>query len=120
MLALKTVLTSSDEVETLIFDEIDVGIGGEVALSVARHIKKLSDKKQILLITHLAIIASSADNHIRVEKYSKDGKTFTQACAVHSEERVEEVARMLSGSEISRASFIHAKELLEKNTKDSF
>lgn len=114
MLALKTVLSENDEVETLIFDEIDTGIGGEVALSLASQIKKLSEKKQILCITHLAVIACNADNHIKVEKYVNNGSTFTKAFVIKDEKRVEEIARMLSGDELSPVAFNHALQLLEK------
>lgn len=116
MLSLKTILASNDDVETLIFDEIDTGIGGEVALSVAHHIKELSFRKQILSITHLAIIASSADKHTKVEKCVKDGCTFTYAFPVEKEKRVEEIARMLAGDEVSEASLNHALELLKKHS----
>ncbi|MGP1437536.1 MAG: DNA repair protein RecN [Treponema sp.] len=114
MLALKTVLSENDEVETLIFDEIDTGIGGEVALSLASHIKKLSEKKQILCITHLAVIACHADNHLKVEKYIDDGNTFTKAFVITDEKRVEEIARMLSGDELNPVAFNHASQLLQK------
>ena len=117
MLALKTALSENDETETLIFDEIDTGIGGEVALSLASHIKKLSEKKQILCITHLAVIASHADNHIKVEKHVTDGNTFTKAFIIENEKRVEEIARMLSGDEISPIAFNHASQLLERYSK---
>lgn len=117
MLALKTVLSENDEVETLIFDEIDTGIGGEVALSLASQIKRLSEKKQILCITHLAVIAAHADNHIKVEKHVVDSKTFTQAFVIENERRVEEIARMLSGDELSPIAFNHASQLLEKYSK---
>lgn len=117
MLALKTVFSENDEVQTLIFDEIDAGIGGEVALSLASHIKKLSEKKQILCITHLAVIACHADNHIKVEKHVLDGSTFTNAFVIKSEKRVEEIARMLSGDEVSAVAFDHASQLLEKYSK---
>ena len=117
MLALKTALSENDETETLIFDEIDTGIGGEVALSLASHIKKLSEKKQILCITHLALIASHADNHIKVEKHVTDGNTFTKAFTIENEKRVEEIARMLSGDEISPIAFNHASQLLGRYSK---
>ena len=117
MLALKTVLSENDETETLIFDEIDTGIGGEVALSLASHIKKLSEKKQILCITHLAVIASHADNHVKVEKQVRDGNTFTEAFIIENEKRVEEIARMLSGDEQSPVAFNHALQLLEKYSR---
>ena len=117
MLSLKTVLSENDEVETLIFDEIDTGIGGEVALSLASQLKRLSEKKQILCITHLAVIAAHADNHIKVEKYVIDGNTFTQAFVVENEKRVEEIARMLAGDDLSTVAFNHASQLLERYSK---
>lgn len=117
MLALKTVLSENDEVETLIFDEIDAGIGGEVALSLASQLKILSEKKQILCITHLATVAAHADNHIKVEKYVAEGNTFTQAFVIEAEKRVEEIARMLSGDEANPVAFNHALQLLEKYSK---
>ena len=78
MLALKTVLSAADEAGTLIFDEIDTGIGGEVALSVGAHLKALSAEKQIICITHLASIAVRADNQIKIEKTVQSGKTVTR------------------------------------------
>ncbi len=119
MLAIKSVLSSKDDVETMIFDEVDVGIGGDVATSVAHHIKELSLKKQILLITHLAIIAASADKHKKVEKSVLDGKTFTRVFSIENEERVREIARMLSGDEMSETSLAHASELLKKHTANT-
>lgn len=114
MLALKTVLSAGDEADTLIFDEIDTGIGGEVALSVASHMKELSKKKQILCITHLAVIASHADNQIKIEKSVDGNTTRTTAFAVKGTKRVEEIARMLAGDGFSGASLSHAEELLGK------
>lgn len=114
MLALKTVLADADESGTLIFDEIDTGIGGEVALSVGGHLKKLSGRKQILCITHLASIAVRADTQIKIEKSSDSGKTVTRAFSVSGVSRTEEIARMLAGDGFSAASMQHAEELLSK------
>lgn len=114
MLAIKTVMTAGDDVDTLIFDEIDTGIGGEVALSVAEHMKELSAHKQILCVTHLAVIASHAANQIKIAKSVHDGKTYTQADKIIGEARTEEIARMLSGDEDSSVSIMHARELLKK------
>ncbi len=114
MLALKTVLSEGDTVNSLIFDEIDTGIGGEVALNIASHIKNLSKKKQIICITHLAIIASHADNHIKIEKNTIGQTTRTSAQTISSTTRIEEIARMLAGDELSEASLKHSKELLTK------
>ena len=114
MLALKTVLADADEAGTLIFDEIDTGIGGEVSLSVGAHLKALSSKKQIICITHLASIAVRADNQIKIEKTVQSGKTSTRAYPVSGTRRVEEIARMLAGDGMSAASVQHAEELLSR------
>ena len=117
MLALKTVLADADEAGTLIFDEIDTGIGGEVALAVGGHLKELSAKRQILCITHLASIAVRADNQMKIEKSSESGKTVTRAFQVSGRDRIEEIARMLAGDGYSAASIQHAEELLGKYAK---
>lgn len=114
MLAIKSVLAESDHVSSLVFDEVDAGIGGEVALSVGRHLKGLSASKQILCITHLATIAAQADNHIKVEKIGRSGRTIIRVEAVNGESRREEIARMLAGDKSGEASLRHADELLRK------
>ena len=88
-----------------------------MALSLASQLKILSEKKQILCITHLATVAAHADNHIKVEKYVAEGNTFTQAFVIEAEKRVEEIARMLSGDEANPVAFNHALQLLEKYSK---
>ena len=114
MLALKTVLAAADEADTLVFDEIDTGIGGEVARTVAEHLKGLANNKQILCITHLAVIAAAADTHIKILKVQSDNTSRTSATTIDGEARIEEIARMLAGDEVSAASRIHAKELLSR------
>lgn len=114
MLALKTIFAQNDSVETLIFDEIDTGIGGEVAVSVGLHIKNLSKNKQIFCITHLASIAVYADNQIKIEKGIVSGKTESNLHEVSGEERVKEIARMLSGDSNDEQSLEHARSMLEK------
>lgn len=113
MLAIKSVLSETDQVQTLIFDEIDTGIGGEVAVAVARYLAELGKKKQVLCITHLASIAVQADNHVIVEKQERNGRTVTDTHPLSREERVAEVARMLSGTSGGEASLEHARRLLE-------
>ncbi|HPO49100.1 MAG TPA: DNA repair protein RecN [Spirochaetota bacterium] len=112
ILSLKTVLSENDSVETMIFDEIDVGIGGKVALSVASTLKRLSSKKQILCITHLPQIAASGTKNFRISKNSSDDRTFTEIKRIDDDEKVKEIARMLSGH-ITETSLSHAKELIE-------
>lgn len=114
MLALKTIFAQNDEVETLIFDEIDTGIGGEVAVSVGNHLKKLAENRQIFSITHLASIAVYADNQIKIEKAVSGGITSSNVYHVEGEERVVEIARMLSGDSETEQSLEHARTLLKK------
>ncbi len=114
MLALKTIFAETDSVETMIFDEIDTGIGGEVAVAVGSHIKKLAKNRQIFCITHLASIAVYADNQIKIEKAVSGGITSSNVHEVTGEERVAEIARMLSGDSQTEESLGHARSMLEK------
>ena len=115
MLALKNVL--SDPINTLIFDEVDAGIGGEVALAVGERLKRLAAGKQVLCITHLATIAVRADNHLKVEKRTEGGGTVTRVDSVTGEARREEIARMLAGDRTGDTSLRHAEELLARYGK---
>jgi DNA repair protein RecN (Recombination protein N) len=114
MLAIKGVLAESDHVSTLIFDEVDAGIGGEIALSVGERLAALSGHKQVLCITHLATIAVRADNHLRIEKVTQGGRTVTRVERVTGAARKEEIARMLAGDRTGELSLQHAGELLAK------
>jgi DNA repair protein RecN (Recombination protein N) len=114
MLALKSVLAEEDHISSLIFDEVDIGIGGEVAIAVGEKLKNLSQKKQILCITHLATIAARADNHIKVEKDIKNNRTFTRAYTIRGQAIKTEISRMLSGDTKTGVSLRHAEELLKK------
>ncbi|MCP5514627.1 MAG: DNA repair protein RecN [Spirochaetales bacterium] len=114
MLAVKSVFSDSDPVDSMLFDEIDSGIGGEVAVSLGYHLQKLSKIKQIICITHLASIAVNADNHIRVNKIIENKRTVTRAEKVDNDSRVTEIARMLSGDQSANASLEHARVLLSK------
>ncbi|GAB1481659.1 hypothetical protein MASR2M78_04740 [Treponema sp.] len=117
MLAIKTVLAHADRVETLVFDEIDTGIGGEVALAVGKHLVEIGKMKQIFCITHLASIAVRADNHLRVAKIVEGGRTLTTVSMIKNEVRREEIARMLAGDSAGTAALAHADELLETYRK---
>jgi len=112
MLAVKSALSESDTIQTMIFDEVDTGIGGEVARSVGEHLHGLSSSKQVFCITHLASIAVFADNHLQVEKKSTNGRTVTEVRNVSGESRVREIARMLAGDGDDTASLDHAARLL--------
>ena len=114
MLALKTILSAADLAGTLVFDEIDTGIGGEVAVAVGEHMKKLSAKKQILCITHLASIAVYADNQIKIQKGVEGNTTSTNVFPIEGQDRISEIARMLSGDSVSQASLEHAVSMLKQ------
>jgi len=114
MLALKSALAEADNVSTLIFDEIDSGIGGEVAHKVGKKLKELSKSHQVLAITHLQQIASVADQHYQVFKEVKGERTLTKIKKLSREERVAEIARMLSGKKVTQLAEKQASQLLEE------
>ncbi len=114
MLAIKTILAESDDIRCLVFDEIDSGIGGEVAVAVGEFLRRLSRSKQVLVITHLASIAAQASAHLLVEKNVDQGRTYTDIKTIEGPERIKEVARMLSGEPEGAASLSHAENLLQK------
>lgn len=112
MLALKTVLVRLDRVPSLVFDEIDAGIGGRVAHRIGERLHEVARSHQVFVITHLAQIAARADHHLRVEKEAADGRTATVVEALEGEERVREIARMLGGAPDRGAGLEHAREML--------
>ena len=114
MLALKAILAKVDQIPILIFDEIDVGIGGKVAHQVGEKLRKLADSHQIICITHLQQIASLAQHHYKVEKTTDQGKTQTKIRKLTPEERVKEIARMLAGKRISPTALEQAEELIKE------
>jgi DNA repair protein RecN (Recombination protein N) len=116
MLAIKSVLSSGDNIETLVFDEIDSGIGGEVALAVGEYLEKIGEHRQIFCVTHLASIAVRADNHFKVEKRTEGGRTFTGVGPLSAEGRKKEIARMLAGDS-GEAALAHAGDLILKYGK---
>lgn len=117
MLALKNVI-SSDFEKTMIFDEIDTGISGLASERVGRKLKNISSKRQVLCITHQAQIASFAKNHIEVYKTEENGSTFTRAEILDKTGRVKQIAQMMDSRQDSIKALEHAKELVEKNSKN--
>jgi len=112
MLSLKSTLGDVDNIPVMVFDEIDLGIGGKTASSVGEKMKELAKKKQIICITHLAQIAACGNAHFKVEKTISGGRTKTQVIRLKKDERVQELARMISGDKITPTSLKHARELL--------
>ncbi len=118
MLALKTILARLDRVPTLVFDEVDAGIGGRVGLQVGDTLRRVADDHQVFAITHLPQIAARAHHHIVVSKGAKGGVTTADVAVVAEDERVMEVARMLGGDAESATSRAHARELLAAGKRE--
>ena len=116
MLALKTILARVDQVPTLIFDEVDAGIGGRVGLQVGDTLRRVAKEHQVFAISHLPQIAARAHHHIVVAKGAKGGVTTADISVLEGTSRVNEIARMLGGDPESKVSRAHAKELLESAT----
>ncbi len=114
MLAMKTVLSAHDDIGTMVFDEIDAGLGGRIAHAVGEKLCQLALSHQIICISHLASIAALADQHLAIAKEVVDGQTYTRVCCLGDEERIQELTRMLAGDDSSIARQ-HARELLEQS-----
>ncbi len=113
MLALKNVLTAGEDVGMLIFDEIDTGVSGHAAQQIGRKLSAIAKKKQTLCVTHLPQIAAMGDHHLRISKSVRDGRSFTDVSPMDRTHRIDEIARLLSGEEISDAARRNAEELLD-------
>ena len=111
MLAIKTVLADKDDIDTVIFDEIDVGISGRTAQKVSEKMMLIGRTRQVICITHLAQIAAMADSHFRIEKKVENGETRTQIRRLDETESVQELARILGGAEITDAVEKNAEEM---------
>jgi DNA repair protein RecN (Recombination protein N) len=113
ILALKALLAGTESVETIVFDEVDAGIGGGTAEVVGRKMASLARHHQIICITHLPQIAKFGDNHFRISKAVSGGRTKTAITPLSEKERIDEIARMLGGEEITSATIAHAREMLK-------
>jgi DNA repair protein RecN (Recombination protein N) len=112
MLALEVVLAAADRIPTMVFDEVDAGIGGRTAGAVAQKLAAVAQRRQVLCVTHLAPIAAAAQHHVRVAKSVRAGRTRATLGVLKADERVEEIARMLGGDSPTAAALGHARELL--------
>lgn len=119
MLALKSVLARADRTPTLIFDEIDQGIGGRVGMTVGRKLWRLAPRHQVLCVTHLPQLAAYGDQHLHVEKSVRGKRTQTQVHELHGKERVSELAAMLGMlSETSRKSAEEILSMVEEEKRN--
>ena len=113
-LAIQVVIAGLGRIPSMIFDEVDVGIGGSVAEIVGRHLKALSQNRQVLCITHLAQVAAQGAQHLRVSKQASGDTTSTSVAALPAAERIQEIARMIGGVEISQQTLDHAEDMLSR------
>ena len=117
MLAIKVILASLDEVPTLIFDEIDTGLGGRALGSVAEKLVQVAQNTQAICVTHAPVLAAYADNNLLVEKREQDGRTVTGVQELAGEAKVQEISRMLAGDKVTATTKRQAEELIEAGRK---
>lgn len=113
-LAIQVIAAGSGRIPTLIFDEVDVGIGGGIAEVVGRLLRNLSNERQVLCVTHQPQVASLAHHHLQVSKQADNKKTNTDVMLINEQQRVDEIARMLGGLEITEQTLSHAREMIER------
>ena len=116
MLAFKTILAEGDDIPTLVFDEVDAGIGGAIAEEVGKKLKRVAATRQVFCITHLPQIASMATNHYGVVKFVKMDRMSTEVRLLEKKDRVAEIARMLGGKTITEATIKHAEEMIDRGS----
>lgn len=114
MLALEVVLAGANPVPTLVFDEVDAGVGGAAALEIGARLQRLARSSQVIVVTHLAQVAAFADHHVRIEKSTESGVTTSSIRELDGDGRVEEMTRLLSGLTDSESGRAHAQELLRR------
>ncbi len=114
-LAIQMIMATTSRIPSLIFDEVDSGVGGGIADIVGQHLRALGETSQVICITHLAQVAAQGHQHLRVEKQTRKNTTHSQVVVLNKQQRIEEIARMLSGVEITRQSLAHAEKMLEKS-----
>ena len=119
MLAIKTVLASTDTVDTLIFDEVDTGISGSAAEKVGLKLLEVSSSRQVLCVTHQAQIAALADSHYLIEKQFENDRTYTDVTLLDHIGRVNELARIIGGVNITQAALSHAEDMLRNTSTES-
>lgn len=117
MLAFKTILADIDDIDTLVFDEIDTGISGIAAQIVGEKLSDIAKKKQIICITHLPQIAANADTHYCIEKDTSNNRTFTNVSKLNQSQRKNEIARLIAGNNITEKTIEHASEIIEMAKK---
>ena len=118
-LAIQMITATQGRIPTLIFDEVDSGVGGGIAEIVGQHLRQLGESRQVFCVTHLPQVASQAHHHMQVSKNTENSSTSTQINELDSKQRIEEVSRMLGGINITKQTIAHAKEMLDSAQKIS-
>jgi len=118
MLAIEVVVAKADPVPTMVFDEVDAGVGGRAAVEIGRRLARLARTHQVLVVTHLPQVAAYADRHLAVRKGTSGGVTASDVRTLSDSERVAELARMLAGMDDTETGLAHAEELLEVAAED--
>ena len=113
MLSIKNVLAQKDQIGTAIFDEIDTGVSGKAAQKIGQKLKEVSQNRQVICVTHLAQVAVYADHHLLIHKQEENGRTFTHITRLTQEQRVEEIARIISGENLTDTAMDNAREMLQ-------
>lgn len=113
MLSLKTITAALDQVDTLVFDEVDSGVGGKTAAKMAAKLNQIAKDRQIICITHLPQLASAANHHFLIKKEKGKNRTYTRIQSLNQKERVNEIARMIGGTTITDKTLAHAEEMLQ-------
>ena len=113
MLAIRCALSDSDNISSMVFDEIDTGVSGRAALKIAYKLHELSKNKQVLCVTHLAQIAAYADNHLYINKTVEEGRTYTKVTELTLDDRIREIARIIGGDIITQTTLNSAKEMID-------
>jgi DNA repair protein RecN (Recombination protein N) len=116
MLCIKSLLADSDAIDTLVFDEIDNGISGKFAQIVGKKMRYMSGKHQLIVITHLPQIAAQGQNHFSVQKYESNARTKVQVEKLSPEQRVDDIAKLLGGDNITESTRTSARELMQNST----
>jgi len=119
MLAIKTILSKSDHISTLVFDEIDSGIGGRAAQAVSKKLSAIAENKQVLCVTHLPQIAAAASSHFSIVKNFKNGRMTTDVLKLGFDERITEISRMLAGDKVSSTTVKQVEEMLSWQNKNN-
>ena len=117
MLAIKTIISEIDNIETVVFDEIDTGISGVAAQQVGLKLKHISKDHQVICVTHHGIVAAMSDNHYCIEKTIFDGRTYSKIGKLDYESKVREISRIIGGSNITESDIAHSRELIKKFTE---